>query len=148
MKFAEQTIVLILAGIIGVVANSVGHKASVVDSLVGLALLIVITMIGQAVASLGPKKIPNVFWLSLIALLSTSAINPAGKYLATLMNKVDFMAIATVILAYAGLSIGKDMKIFRRIGWRMVVVALVVYTGTFVFATVIAQIVLKAQGQI
>ena len=57
------------------------------------------------------------------------------------------MALATPILAYAGLSFGKDLNEFKKLGWRIVVVSLVVYTGTFLFATVIAEIGFRLTGK-
>lgn len=146
MKIAEQIIIFILVGIITLIANSIGYKMPIADALAGMGLLIVITLIGQLVAAICPVKIPMVFWISVIALLSTSSLNPAGQQLAALINKINFMAIATPILAYAGLSIGKDLKLFKNIGWQMVIVALAVYTGTFLCATVIAQIIFAIQG--
>jgi len=49
------------------------------------------------------------------------------------------MALTTPILAYAGLSLAKDIPAFRRLGWRIVVTSLLASTGTFLFAAIIAQ---------
>lgn len=57
------------------------------------------------------------------------------------------MALATPILAYASLSFGKDLKEFKKLGWRIVVVSLFVYTGTFLLATLIAEIGFRLTGQ-
>ncbi|WP_406541675.1 hypothetical protein [Clostridium ljungdahlii] len=64
------------------------------------------------------------------------------------LEKIDMIALTTPVLAFAGLSLGKDLKLFKSLSWKIIIVALTVYTGTFVFATMIAQIVLKATGQI
>ena len=48
------------------------------------------------------------------------------------------MALTTPILAYAGLSIAKDIPAFKRLGWRIVVTSLLANTGTFIFAVLIA----------
>jgi hypothetical protein len=47
--------------------------------------------------------------------------------------------LTTPILAFAGLSIAKDVPAFRRLGWRIVVASLSASAGTFIAATVIAQ---------
>jgi hypothetical protein len=44
--------------------------------------------------------------------------------------------------------VGKDLNIFKKMSWKIVLVALAVYTGTFVFATIIAQMMLKSMGLI
>jgi hypothetical protein len=91
---------------------------------------------------------PMVFWISVLALLSTSPISPCAKTVLYYTNNLDFMAFTTPILAFAGLAVGKDLEMLKRMSWRIVIVALAVYTGTFVFATAIAQIILRAQGLI
>jgi hypothetical protein len=49
------------------------------------------------------------------------------------------MALTTPILAYAGLSIAKDLPAFRRLGWRIIVTSLTANAGTFLCAAAIAQ---------
>lgn len=57
------------------------------------------------------------------------------------------MALATPILAYAGLSLGKDLESFKKLGWRIIIVSLFVYTGTFLFASFFAEIAFKLLGR-
>ena len=52
------------------------------------------------------------------------------------------------VLAYAGLSLGKDLGAFRRLSWRIIPVALAVTAGTFICATALAQVVLHLEGLI
>jgi len=44
------------------------------------------------------------------------------------------------MLAFAGLSIAKDIPAFRRLGWRIVVVSLTAGFGTFIGAVCIAEL--------
>lgn len=148
MKSTEKTLLLLLIAVIAAIGNTIGHKVPFMDSLLAMLVLVLITLVGLAISSVIPGKIPVVFWISLVALLTTSPINPYGKVLADFLGKLDFMSIATPILAYAGLSAGKDIEHFKNISWRLVIVALLVYTGTFIGATLISQIVLTLQGTI
>ena len=50
------------------------------------------------------------------------------------------MALITPMLAFAGLSIAKDIPAFRRLGWRIVVVSLTAGFGTFIGAVFIAEL--------
>ena len=59
-----------------------------------------------------------------------------------------FLATTTPVLAYAGLSLGKDLGAFRRLSWRIIPVALAVTAGTFICATALAQLVLHLEGLI
>jgi hypothetical protein len=57
---------------------------------------------------------------------------------AGLTGQINFLALATPILAFAGLSIAKDVPAFRRLGWRIVLTSLAANAGTFIGA-IIAQ---------
>jgi hypothetical protein len=64
------------------------------------------------------------------------------------MTKVSFMSLTTPILAYAGIAIGKDLGVFKKSGWRIVVLACAVFIGTFIGSAIIAELVLRLLGQI
>jgi hypothetical protein len=86
--------------------------------------------------------------VSVIAILSTTPLSPVAKTVTYFTGKVDFLALCTPILAYAGLGVGKDLEDFKKISWKIVIVALCVYTGTFLFATMVAQVMLHVEGVI
>ncbi len=148
MKMRDMTIAFVLLGIMTVVGNAIGYKMPVVESVIGYAIMLLITLAGVAITRLVPVNLPMVFWVSVVALGVTSPLSPMAKTISYYTGKVDFLALCTPILAYAGLSIGKDIEAFKQMSWRIVVVALAVYTGTFVFATAIAQVVLHLEGVI
>ncbi|MFR5602415.1 MAG: hypothetical protein ACLTKI_08810, partial [Lachnospiraceae bacterium] len=56
--------------------------------------------------------------------------------------------IGTVILAIAGVSIGCKLDDIKKLSWKMVLVAFVVFAGTFFGSALVAQVILKAQGLI
>ncbi len=146
MKWTEQVVVFGVTGIIGVAGNVVGYHHSLQDTVIGYAIILVITLVGMLVTRIMPVKLPMVFWISLLAIFSASPLSPIATLVTTYTDNVDFLALCTLILAYAGLSIGKDLAMFKKMSWRIIVVALVVYTGTFVFATIIAQTMLHVEG--
>lgn len=146
MKWTEQIAIFAVTGIIGVVGNVVGYHHSIVDTAIGYAIMLVITLLGIFITRIMPIKFPMVFWISLLAIFVASPLSPIATLVTTYTDKVDFLAICTLVLAYAGLSIGKDLEIFKKMSWRIIVVALVVYTATFVFATIIAQSMLHVEG--
>jgi hypothetical protein len=128
----EKGINSIVRRAIIVVGNRIGFGTLLSDGLVGMILLIVTTMAGLMIAEVDPIKLPAVFWVSILALLITSPLNPYGAMLTKqYLSKINFLAIFTGILAYAGLAVGKDLKLFQHLSWKIVIVALAVYTGTF-----------------
>lgn len=142
----EKSKVLALIGVIAILGNWVGYGVSPIEALPGMIVIVIITIVGLALNAVLPKM-PSVVWISLIALIVTTPIFPGNGWLVEKTGAINFMALATPILAYAGLSLGKDLESFKKLGWRIVVISLVVYTGTFLFATLFAEIVFKLQGR-
>lgn len=147
-KQYENLLILLWVGGTIIIGSWIGYGIPFSGSCIGVLILIGLTMLGSIVADLVPiKALPPVFWISLLALLFTSPLNPYGEMIATkYLTQINFMAIATPILAYAGLALGKDLKLFKTLSWKIIIVALAVYTGTFVFATLIAQGVMTITG--
>ncbi|SCM81395.1 conserved membrane hypothetical protein [uncultured Sporomusa sp.] len=148
-KWADQLIILLWVGLLIMINNYIGFGVPLRDSLGGVILLIAITIVGMLITDFVPLKMPSVFWISLVAILVTSSLNPYGSLFdKQYLGKINFLAISTAILAYAGLAVGKDLKLFKQLSWRIVVVALAVYTGTFLGAAVIAEFVLRFTGKV
>ena len=143
----EKAKILSIIGLIAIIGNWVGYGVNPIEALPGMILIVIVTIIGLVLTAYLPIKIPAVVWISFIALIATTPIFPGNGWIVEQTSKINFMALATPILAYAGLSLGKDIQEFKKLGWRIVIVSLVVYTGTFLFASVFAEIVFKIQGR-
>jgi hypothetical protein len=48
----------------------------------------------------------------------------------------------TPILAFAGLSVAKDLPAFRRLGWRIIVTSFLASAGSFIGASLIAELLI------
>lgn len=148
-KWIDQILIFLLVGMIIIVSNYFGFGVPFRDSVGGVVLLLAITLVGLLITEYLPLKLPAVFWISIVAILVTSPLNPFGSVLdKQYLGKIDFLAISTTILAYAGLALGKDIKLFKQLGWKIIVVALAVYTGTFLGAVFIAELVLRITGKV
>jgi hypothetical protein len=75
-------------------------------------------------------------------------ISPVKDIIISLTSQVAFMAPATALGAFAGISLGKDLKTFAKMGWKFLIITLFVITGTFIGSAFVANIVLKATGAI
>jgi hypothetical protein len=80
-----------------------------------------------------------VVWVSVVGIALNYPDFPMAATVAALTGKINFLALTTPILTFAGLSIAKDVPAFRRLGWRIVVTSLAANAGTFIGATMIAQ---------
>lgn len=143
----DKILTFAIIGVIALMGNWLGYDVSPIDALPGMAIIVVVTLLGFLLAKILPIKLPVVIWISIIALVMTTPIFPGNEIVIKLTEKVNFMALATPILAYAGLSFGKDLQEFKKLGWRIVVISLVVYTGTFVLSTLVAEIGFRMTGK-
>ncbi len=143
----DKTLTFVLVGIIALIGNWIGFDVSPIEALLGMLIIMVISILGLIIDKVLPFHLPIVVWVSVIAILITSPIFPGNAFFVEETSKVNFMALATPILAYAGLSFGKDIQEFKKLGWRIVVVSLVVYTGTFLLATLVAELGFRFTGK-
>ena len=143
----NQILTILLIGVIALIGNWIGYQVPPMESLPGILLLALITVIGMGFTKILPFNSPVIVWISLFAMIATSPFYPGNAFTAAAIGKINLLALATPILAYAGLSLGKDIHLFKQLSWRIVVVSLVVFTGTFLFATLFAEIIFKIQGK-
>lgn len=122
------------------VANIVFHRSFDPMVLVGFAIMAAVVL-----ASLALKrwaKISPIIGLSTIGLLLGCPWSPVAGAVADILEPIDFLALTTPVLVLAGLGLGKDSAVLRRIGWRIVPVGLVSFAASFVVAAGIAQVAL------
>jgi Na+/citrate or Na+/malate symporter len=140
----QKLFVLLWVGFVALIGNTINSGVPLKLSIIGMLILVAITMLGIIMKKIIPLKLPVVFWVSIIAILLTSPVDPYGAYIdANYLSKIGMLPLTTPVLAFAGLSLGKDLKLFKELSWKIVIVAITVYTGTFIFATIIAEVVLR-----
>jgi putative effector of murein hydrolase LrgA (UPF0299 family) len=138
----------------------VGYVSAFLGAIPGMLILIAFAVAGVLCKRYIPIKLPAAAYIVTIGCLlsipgapgSTSAIaNLMNETSSTIMHyvgKISFMSLTTPVLAYAGLSLAKDLDALKESGWKIVVVALFVFVGTFVGSAAIADLVLRMTGQI
>ena len=142
----EWTLALLISGTIGIIGNYVGYSIGILESLPGLLILLAISVAGLALAKLIPLNIPAICYISVIGILIALPASPVGKAVVQYTDKIQLLSIATPVLAYTGLSIGKSWADFKKIGWRGIIVTLLVLLGTFFTSALFAEILMKLQG--
>lgn len=129
-----------------------GNPVTPLEALPGMAMLFAITVIGVAISDgldkVLPKNLPAIAYISLVAIIATIPGVPGAEYMFECMNKIGLLPLCTPILAYAGISLGKDFDTFKSQGVAIVCVALLTFVGTYVGSAVIAEIVLRLTGAI
>ncbi len=129
-----------------------GNPVTPIEALPGMAMLLAITLIGVAISDgldkVLPKNLPAIAYISIVAIVVTIPGVPGADYMFASMNKIGLLPLCTPILAYAGISLGKDFDTFKSQGIAIVCVALLTFVGTYVGSAVIAEVVLKLTGAI
>ncbi|MFT3776825.1 MAG: DUF3100 domain-containing protein [Ottowia sp.] len=129
--------VLMTGGVI--IANAVSYKVSPLASLEGMLVIVAIVAAITALKRLIPR-LPLVITLAMAATaIGIPGLFPFTATVLELTGKLNFLAFTTPVLALAGFSVAKDLPLFRRLGWRIVVVSLAATAGTFLGATLIAE---------
>lgn len=147
-KFLEELKVLLLCGLAVLVAQFVNLKGKMDlgTAVLGMLIIIAISLLSLHVKKLIPLKIPAFAWASLFALLLTTPWSPIQQIFLNTTKQISAGVIGTVILAVAGVSIGCKLDDIKKLSWKIVLVAFVVFIGTFFGSALISEIILKSQG--
>lgn len=148
MKLKDSIIILLITAAISVVGNYVGYKVNMIEAIPGMLILVLIAAIGIVLAKVIPFKIPSVAYIVTLSTILTVPGVPGAATISNLVSKVNFLALATPILAYAGIYTGKNLDALKKTGWRIVVLSIFVMVGTYLGSAIIADVLLKALGQI
>lgn len=143
----EWVILFIIVSFMVIIGNWVGYDVMPLEAIPGILALAGISLVGLILHRLNPyKKIPSIAYIGILAFLITIPGVPGSEQIVEWTAKVNLLAIATPILAYAGISIGRSWTDFAKLGWKTIIVGMFVLLGTFLGSAVIAEVVLRMQG--
>ena len=148
MRYVEWIVMFIVAGFGIALANFVGFHVNFLDSLPGVAILLLISLASVALSKIIPLKLPVIAYCSLLGLFLACPLSPIREFVIASAGKINFTAPLTMVGAYAGISISDQIHTFVKQGWKMILIGIFVMTGTFVFSAIIAQIGLTLTGAI
>lgn len=139
--------ILVLVGIIILVGQRIGYGIAVAPAVPGMLIVIAIAQIALIIKALIPKvKLPAFAWASLIAMILAFPFMPTAEVFLKYTNQVNFLGTTTPILAFAGISVGNKIHQLKKLSWKVFIIAIAVFIGTFFGSAIIAHIVLKIQG--
>jgi hypothetical protein len=140
--------ILLIFSIISAIGNVVGYQYPFMESLIGMFILCGISLAGLIIERYVPWEIPSILYISILGLLLALPISPVSDTLIYYTSRVELISLTTVLLAYAGISMGKDLGDFKKVGVKGVIVTFFVIFGTYVGSALIAQVVLMYTGMI
>ena len=148
--FVQQLGLLLMVSVVIILTNVIGYKMPVGDSIIGVLLMSAISLVGLTISNFMSRfvKLPSMIYVSLLGLLLVCPVSPVKDIIVETTTPVAFLAPATALGVFAGISLGKDLKEFAKMGWKLVLITLFVITGTFIFSALVAGVVLKITGVI
>lgn len=142
----EWILILLIFSVMSAIGNWVGYQYPFEESLVGMLILCAITLIGMIIEKYVPYNIPAIIYISIIGLLLAVPWCPISGFIIYYTSKVDLVSLTTILLAYAGVAMGKDLGEFKKVGIRGIIVTFFVIIGTYLGSAIIAQGVLMYTG--
>ena len=138
---------LAVISLISVPIQQIATELSMLDIVIGLLVLYGMCVVGLLLTKYVPLRLPSVAWISLVAVVLTLPMLPWSSTVFPLVEGINFLALAVPPLAYAGFAISKlEIDVLKRSGWKILLVAVMVFLGTYVGSAVIAEITLRITG--
>ncbi|WP_053367676.1 hypothetical protein [Bacillus sp. FJAT-27245] len=120
-----------------------------VMTLYGLIVLWLFSFIGILISDLmkkAPIKVvqdfPVLGWVAITSLVFCSI----SDWFIKAIGAVDFLSITTPILAFAGISVVDQLMDLRKTSWKVAIVAVFVFLGTYIGSALLAQFGLMVSG--
>ena len=137
---------LAIFSIITAIGNYVGYKHPIQDSLIGMGILSLITLLGVWMERKLPLNISSIIYISVMGIALAFPTMPTSEFVTYYVSKVEVMAIVTVFLAYVGIGMGKSWNEFKALGWRAIIITILVIASTYLGSAIVAHIVLVMTG--
>lgn len=139
-QLKEWVVILLIVAVIATIGNFIGYDIGIIDAIPGMLVLFAISIIGLILNYVIPFNIPTVIYISIIGMLVAIPASPISEPVIEWVSQVELLALATPILAYSGVVVGRDWKDFSEVGWEGLIVALLVVVGTFLVSSGIAEV--------
>ncbi|MFD0713240.1 hypothetical protein [Paenibacillus sp. GCM10027626] len=127
-----------------------GEGSITMGTIAGLAVLWMFSFIGVLISQLMKKvpvkilqEFPVLGWVSIVSLIGCLISND----LVEAIGNVNFLSITTPILAFAGISVADRLADLRKTSWRVAIIAVFVFTGTYVGSALLSEVGLYLSGK-
>ena len=139
-------LLLFIFSVITVIANYVGYHHPMEGSLVGMMILSLITLAGVWMERNLPWDISSILYISIIGIVLAFPGMPTSEFVLHYVSQVELLSIVTVFLAYVGIGMGKSWDEFKALGWKAIVITLLVIAATYYGSLLVSHIILVLSG--
>lgn len=159
MKISVKTIVLENLENFGVISLCIFASNFIINMKAGngmnplacipaLILLALVSFAGILLKSVVRVNVPAIVYTCVLAAVLSLPCFPWYQALINIMGGLQFNSVLTPILAFTGISVGRDLAGFVKAGPKLLIVSICVFIGTYVGSALISQLGLMLTGQI
>ena len=139
-------LLLTIFSIIASIGNFMGYQHPISDSLVGMGILSLITLLGVWMERYLPFNISSIIYISVMGIILAFPGMPTSGFVLHYVSQIELLSIVTVFLAYVGIGMGKSWDEFKALGWKAVIVTVLVIASTYLGSAFVAHIILVMTG--
>ena len=139
-------LLLTIFSIIVSIGNFMGYQHPISDSLVGMGILSLITLLGVWMERYLPFNISSIIYISVMGIILAFPGMPTSGFVLHYVSQIELLSIVTVFLAYVGIGMGKSWDEFKALGWKAVIVTVLVIASTYLGSAFVAHIILVMTG--
>ncbi|WP_201555394.1 DUF3100 domain-containing protein [Psychrobacter sp. 72-O-c] len=143
LSVKQSFILLAVICVVLLLSNWVGQGVNPISALPAMLILFACCIVGILLKQVIPINVPAIAWISIVAILISLPQFPMSEYVSVETEKLGVLQLITPVLAYAGFAISQmEVNLFKKSGFKIAVVAILTFTGTFLGSAMIAQVML------
>lgn len=120
--------------------SNILEQIKIVLVIYGIVIIIHMVSIGS--------KLPDLAKSTLVSFVLTLPISPIADFIVNAMSAYSFGLVGLPLLAFAGIAVGDQLEVFKKLSWKIVIVSFVVMASTYFGSAAISNIILSLKGMI
>lgn len=130
-------LLLAIFSIITAIGNFVGYEHPLSDSLIGIAILSFIALLGVWMNRKMPLNIPSIIYIAAIGLIIAFPGMPTSHFVSHYVSKIELLSIGTVFIAYFGIYLIRNEEEPKKHRWRIIVFTILVILSTYIGSAIV-----------
>lgn len=140
LSFKQNVILIILFCGIALISNWAGTGNNFFVALPGMVILFAMILVGLGLKAFVGGPLPAVAWVSLVSVALTLPFVPYSDVMLGYLKSINFLSLTTPVLAYAAMAVADlEIKLFKKSGFKIVLISILVFTGTYVGSALVAE---------
>jgi len=76
-------------------------------------------------------NLPGFAWATLISFVLTLPVSPLSDFIVGTVGKFNFSLVGLPLLAFAGISVGEQLGVLKKLSWKIVLISFLVMASTY-----------------